>query len=187
MSSFRVLSYNVSSFENQEKNRRNALKLIDREILDIICLQDVLLNSDGLMEEISQSLHAKDFVFSEENSKNVDGKTTKIGNAIISFHPILEKKEYQIQFEKEKKTLVYAKIKTEGGIINVYNTQLNRNSEKERLPQILKFQEIIDNQNHEEGHIFCGTFNTLSLLDYTHEEWMTLGYYKYGNFVFYLL
>lgn len=182
----RILSWNVNRFENlsRENNVVELVNALSIEEFDVLCLQNVhFTEKENFLKVLQEKLHLKNFSFSNDTKiVSKDGLTHFLGNVTLSNHDIADGKDFHVICEgTSPKSMVYTKIIMNGSPVHIFNLHLCPDSEPNRLYQMSKFHEVIKGIVQNDDCFVCGTFNCLNLLDYTHEQWMALGYFNYDQ------
>ncbi len=129
-----IASWNIWVFG--KRNFKGMAKLIDKNHIDVIGLQEVAIYSDGKNEDMAKDI-AREIDFNYVFYPSKDLRKTKhfiIGNAIVSRFPIIKSKAYKLNpsyikddgtFMTESRTLIHSEIRAgKGKTLNFLTTHL---------------------------------------------------------------
>ena len=122
--SYRIATYNVCNFQGYGKKTREQtiaeiVRFLDREEIEIICMQEFFYPDTGKILELFSSFPYR--CFSQKNPQK-----SYRGNVIFSRHPIEAVGE--IILPQTYRTCIYADINLHGRIVRVYTTHLESNN-----------------------------------------------------------
>lgn len=123
-----VMSYNVRNFDvyhwSKEQNAlQGILEMIKREHPDIVCLQEFYNNDTGSFNTIRQlsATAGLSHYYFEKKKTGKNGRS--FGTAIFSRYQVAD--HGSVKFDnKTQNSCSYADIKTDGGIVRVFNIHL---------------------------------------------------------------
>ncbi|MCL2502205.1 MAG: endonuclease/exonuclease/phosphatase family protein [Bacteroidales bacterium] len=140
--SLKIASYNVCNFQGygnktREETIREISRLLDREQIDIVCMQEFFYPDTAKIAELFAAYPYQ--CFSQRNPKE-----SYRGNVIFSRYPIEAVGE--LSFPNSSRTCIYADISLSGRTIRVYTTHLESNniSLNALVDRIRKYQESPD-------------------------------------------
>lgn len=157
---YKAITYNIHGglTKSGTPSLNEITDLLQKEDADFIALQEVdkynsRSNYQDQIRRLGKALDME-YVF----GSNINLIMTEYGNAILSKYPILDWGKIELAYENEPRSMLWAKVKTNDGILYVTSVHLGLDKEKrtEHFGIIEDFVNSID-----EPVIVMGDFNSL--------------------------
>lgn len=155
----RIASYNL--YEGAQNTRDELRNFVDKQELDVLCLQEANGWADGhtpLLEDFANAADLSNWIYGDSN--------TRFKLATLSKNPIVDSEVYTDGFWHSAIRLViqYGKDKRP---LCIWNVHLNPGSEDQRLAEAKLLMSLIDPEEHV---LVMGDFNSLSRTDQYPED-----------------
>lgn len=159
MSTVRIVTYNIKNGHGQDGKlnlRRTAAALADLDG-DIICLQEVDRRRRQTYFTNQSAYLARKLHMQYSFGPAINYRWGAFGNAILSRHPIVREKNYQLPTFNSKRSIQEVHLMIGTSSLRVFNTHLELNY-KLRLKQAESFIVPLVNASDEPG-VLCGDLN----------------------------
>ena len=157
---YKAMTYNIHRGQTKFgiSSLNQIAKIIEKEQPDFVALQEVdrYHIRSGLQDQmkyLSDKLNME-YTF----GSNLQYAITEYGNGILSKYPIIDSGQIKLAYETEPRSMLWAKIKTDEGI--VYVTSIHLGFDRIKRPEHFKIIEDFTNQI-DAPVLLMGDFNVL--------------------------